>query len=834
MSRKHRQRDHESGRHRLCVEQLLETLRLLDAGLGVIGSPSGPGVVEFGPVSPYPGVVTTWPVDGARIVGSLGTIAVTFDQEVGYRYSGFDLQLYRIQPESDPIPVFGEEQDYPNEPESPIGTTLELQFQAPLTAGLYELDLIRGGLAEADQALARFEVSPGGSTLADADVLSVGPVASEVHGVLDPPGGTNPYALYRIDLDGSANLWRLGMQLEPAADGSGALFAVALFDASGTVLKARDAGSGLAGAPNSPYLFAGLAPGVYYVGVSASGNLPGQSGGYDPVTGEPGRAGSSTLGGEYRLEVVAEPAAPVEVTGMSLRWDNTYDRSPTGLTLAFSGGIDPASLEGDGVQTSPLVAVDGSGRAWGLIATGYDPAAGRISFVFSQRLPSGAYTIERPSSGGLTDLIGRAPRADGLPEGVLGRFTVQPRASVPGADDLGVVWPGRPEGVGRPVTIAAGGRDSDRVVIPVAGWYALETSVREGRLAVDCVGPEGWWVVEPGTGDSAGKVTMYLEPGEHFFTFAASGAEAVVAAWTIRAESVLPESLIASGVGQASALQLRLVDPMAPRLTPASPPALVTVVPSTTGTDPVVPTETPTWQGPASFPASSPAAESTASPVPTSLLVGVNTAPLGRPSAEASAAPGGTLATPAQGIVFTDPTLRRFGEIAAGRGDGAVAPEAAPPNSDPPDEAVAGNSEAAAAGDALALLRAEELVALANRLGRWLARAVTDGGPEPSAPGDAVLARLTEEPGRPRPGGPDLDDFGQDRVERATVGVPLSLVVAIAAAYRLRHWAGRWWRRVPTTSRGHWTGRESSPSWARPHLGRVRSRPGWKGRVVHP
>ena len=146
------------------------------------------------------------------------------------------------------------------------------------------------------------------------------------------------------------------------------------------LIATRDAQTGRPDFPDDPFLFAGLDPGVYYVGVSGAGNLSGQPGGYDPVAGTIGTAGLSQSGGPFSLDLVADVAdAPTRVTGFALIQDDPLASSPTGLTLNFSGPLDAASILGDGTGRSAVVAVDQAGKSWALTPIGYsEPMPGPL------------------------------------------------------------------------------------------------------------------------------------------------------------------------------------------------------------------------------------------------------------------------------------------------------------------------------------------------------------------------------------------------------------------------------------------------------------------------
>ena len=151
------------------------------------------------------------------------------------------------------------------------------------------------------------------------------------------------------------------MELDAQRIGSSLLGALTLFDLNGTVLATRDSGTGMPSSPDDPLLFHRLESGVYYIGVSGAGNLAGQPGGYDPVSGTIGSAGQAQAGGTYDLQVVADPADSLtQVVGFSLQRADTLNSTPTARTLTFSGPIDPNSL----MSNSPVLVYDASGKAW--------------------------------------------------------------------------------------------------------------------------------------------------------------------------------------------------------------------------------------------------------------------------------------------------------------------------------------------------------------------------------------------------------------------------------------------------------------------------------------
>jgi hypothetical protein len=196
-------------------------------------------------------------------------------------------------------------------------------------------------------AIAQFTVSGRGPTLGDAvDLGTIGSTAQVVSGSLDPNDYHAAVALYQITL-GSGHFWLLDAKVAAQAIGSPLQPALSLFDAQGNVLAVRNSGTGLPADPNDPYLFTGLAPGTYYLGISGAGDLPGVPDGYNPVTGVPGVYGLNQPGGPFafQLSVSADPAdTPTTLVGFTLDHADPLEPSPTGMTLTFSSPIDPAGL----------------------------------------------------------------------------------------------------------------------------------------------------------------------------------------------------------------------------------------------------------------------------------------------------------------------------------------------------------------------------------------------------------------------------------------------------------------------------------------------------------
>src|SRR5262249_41189394 len=151
-------------------------------------------------------------------------------------------------------------------------------------------------------------------------------------------------ALYSFTLP-EGHRWRFGAEVDPQP-GSPLAPALALFGPDGQPIATANIGR--RNTPNEPYLFAGLGPGTYYIGVSGQGNLPGVAGGYDLAKGLRGSITNPQDGGPFTLKLVADPvASPVRLLDATTNHADPADPRPTGLTLTFSGLLAIDTLRGD-------------------------------------------------------------------------------------------------------------------------------------------------------------------------------------------------------------------------------------------------------------------------------------------------------------------------------------------------------------------------------------------------------------------------------------------------------------------------------------------------------
>lgn len=774
------------------------------SGVSTQADPSS-GSVDLNSVGAPRDVIATLPADGSSLAESPDSLVINFPQQADFLWQDGAVQLVRVDDQGSLIPIFD-----PNFPPvasfDPSGMQATIPLNQPLAAGHYQIllkgsndlsDFLSGGTWDTsiDQPLADFTVVKRGVTLPDAtDLGTIGSQVLTVPGNLDLSTSQDNVALYRITL-AQGHTWRLGLQLDAARIGSGLLGALSLFDSFGRLIAARDAGTGRLDFPNDPYLFAGLAPGVYYVGVSGGGNVPGRAGGYDPASGTIGTAGLRQPGGSFVLEVVADVAdAPTRVTGFTLNRDDPNSTSPTGITLAFSGPLDAASILGDGTGQTAVVAIDQSGRTWSLTPVGYSETQAQISFNFDQALPPGRYTLRIPSSGGLTDLAGKSPTAAGLPSGVLASWAVTaPRRSTL-TNDLGTLRPSLADGLSRKITIAPGQTVVYRVVIPLSGFVKLAINATGGGLGIRRVGADGMAVLDSGTSSQLNSYIMDLGKGIYAFAFTAVGSRPVQLEWRLGFQSLDPESLIDNGVGQSAALSLRLISPTSSSLSGASQASSDLA-----------------FAGNAVGPPTSSTGPSVVSPIPASLLVTVNTGLLGRPSSQsetvaavgpvvsggfvamADLSPGllpGLLDRPYRAVIVPE-----SGDAKPATTEGTPVVEASATGKADGD---AVRTSGVGDPDAMAIAQVDRIAGLVARLGRWFAGSES---PEASTPEEERSTAPSAADGEPSQllaslQKQDAGDPRSDRVEHAELGVPTTLVITSAAAYRLRQFASGWWRRA--------------------------------------
>ena len=306
-------------------------------------------------------IAAVQPYNGQQLSQSPQDLVITFNGlNVPALMGSFDVQLEELNRDGTTTPIWSFD-DPPPEDSDDTGTELIVPLQTfdstdfqydnlTLPAGEYEIDLLGGtGLSYAasgafgpgpqlwdpnqDHAIGTFTVLGQGATLGSATPLGkIGP-AVQTMGLARsgrPAECGRPLPVHparRTFLAGGARD-RGAQHRQPALAG------LSLMDSNGTVLATRDSGTGLPSDPNDPYLFTGLKPGTYYVGVSGAGNLANAPGGYDPVLGIPGSGGLPQPGGPFpfALSLVATPHdQPTRLVNFTLDRGDPHETSPTGI-----------------------------------------------------------------------------------------------------------------------------------------------------------------------------------------------------------------------------------------------------------------------------------------------------------------------------------------------------------------------------------------------------------------------------------------------------------------------------------------------------------------------
>ncbi len=737
----------------------------------VIGSPNSGQ-------SGGPQVVATDPPDGATLVEAPGSITVTFDRPIIGEFSSADLRLDSVEPDGTETTVdsgSGLAESLGADPRDLIVTP-----GGALGPGQYRLYLLGSsplaGSDGADRMIDDFTIGTPVPTIGAAIDLG-SPVSNVVTtsgslDLADDPGATD---YYRVELP-QGHFWRLGAEVEAQQIGSALLSTLTVYNAQGQAIPSQV--DRLPGDPNDPYLFLGLEPGVYYIGVSGT-DLP---------------AGTPPSRGNFRLQVVADSAdAPTTVVSSTLDYADPTAAIPTGLTLRFNGPLDASAMAGNPSDLIQLV--DASGRAWAADAVAYDVMSSTVTFVFEQALPAGRYAVQLAGQGGLVDLVGKPPVAPGLPAGTLADFTVARATATRGSDDYGPIFLNQlQQGLSANLQLAPGEEVTYRFVITAAAFYDLETTYT-GSAPTFTANVGGKSVaLDPGAAGIAQNHIVHLQPG--VITLDVKGGSLGTSIdWSFLLVSGSYDLLLDNGVGQSSGLGLRLVGLSTPDSLAAT---------SSSGLTP----------GPA--PSAGPTASSTsssgtpgASPGAAGLFLAANVGLVGHPSGLDDAvavvgpvAPGGmtALSTTASGIPQG---------LTAGFGRGSQASRSL--NSGAIEGLVEVPETLATAADSAPVPivdlpplpeiptgAADPIVSapgggLIERLSGLLARLGPSGRRTPESPGAAALDDLTlaSVGGAQGPGMPE----GEGAVESVDASVPLGLSVIVVGGVhygrRFGGWLGR-------------------------------------------
>jgi hypothetical protein len=537
-------------------------------------------------------VVATQPASGSVLSGAVTSLAVEFDRPVDPWSLLGDVQLAMIHDDGSLTWVVDGSVHTIQGLDPLDPARLVVTLDAPLVPGRYQMSLSAGSTIAAadgspldpsilDGPLAEFTIATPGITAAIArDLGVVGPVPRDVPGTLDLRTNPNDVALYRIELTPDHSRWRLGVEVSAQRQGSPLDAALTLFSAQGQPLATAELGR--RDAPRDPYLFAGLTPGTYYVGVSGTGNLPTRPGGYSLVTGDPGQVVQQQEGGPFTLSLVADPAeTPTSMLAFQLDRADPYRNEPTGFAIRFSGPIRVAGQDGQifSTVTDGLELVDDQGRSWPIAGTAYDEATATLHYVFRQRLPQGNYTLRVAPSGGLSDLSGQPVTGRIGRTGILARFAVPAAKRAADPTDLGPFYPDEMlEGRAVTLELAPGESRTYRYTNLYSDLYQVGLRVEGGPVAVSFVGgaapdaplsardlfgtdaPDGEW----------STALVAITEGPYQIRVENRSDRPATVALSVGTPGFGWESVLENGVGQGPALGLRLVAPSAVFASPAT------------------------------------------------------------------------------------------------------------------------------------------------------------------------------------------------------------------------------------------------------------------------
>ncbi|WP_435007901.1 hypothetical protein P12x_005165 [Tundrisphaera lichenicola] len=562
-----RNRRPSHGRFRPSLDQM-EARLALSAGNPIL--PDGLGSTSFfsSDQSGSP-IALVDPAPNSVVEQSPSVISVTFAHSLNdFSIGVADFRLVRVADDGTLTPIMGpqgsltEELDF----QDPTGSRILLTPGAPLSNGRYQL------LLSADNFLLTSDNQPittGGVDLAISsftigrrpieviDLGQAGPIVRSTDGILDLATNPGAVGLYRLSIP-AGHHWRLGLSVTTPDGRAPSLTVLSLFDAQGNLIDS--ASGGHAGSVGDPYLFDGVSPGTYLVGISGPGNIPGTPTGYDPASGLVGTSETGAIGGPFRLSFVADSAdLPTSVTGVRVDRGDAHSTVPTGLTIQFSGTIQVKDLL-SGV--SPATLVDSSGVSWDMTPIAYDETNARLSFLFNQPLPLGRYTLKVADGGSLVDLAGLVPRAPGFPAGVLGNIEIVPGSTR--SENLGALLPGvASAGLSTTVQVAAGGSIIRHFQVFQPGIYTISMAGGPTRLTAALTNQDGTSIELSPNPDGSAEVDGYLLAGSYTLELTNPSDSGFQGTLTVSQKSSSNESLLLGGIAQGPALNLRLIAPTA-------------------------------------------------------------------------------------------------------------------------------------------------------------------------------------------------------------------------------------------------------------------------------
>jgi Bacterial pre-peptidase C-terminal domain len=786
--------------------------------------------------SNLPPIASLAPYNGERLSQSPQELVITFnDVNVPALMGSFDVQIEELNRDGTKTPLW-DPGDAPPELSDATGTELIIPMQkfsygdfaydnVTLPAGQYEIDLVGGtSISYAasgafgpgptlwdpnqDQSIGTFTILGQGATIGPSDSSLI--PGQTTWGWIDPSNPTAAVDLYKFTLP-AGNLWQVGLAISANSIGSSLLTDLSLFGADGTLIESRNSGSGIPANPNDPYLFAGLEPGTYYVGVSAAGNVPYSQGGYDPVLGVPGLEGITQPGGLFALNLVEAPhLQTTRLLTSALDYSTPEQNTPTGITLTFSGPIDLSNLFVPDVQESALEVLDSSGKTWPVTAESYEVSDAALNLIFDRPLPPGSYTLVSAAENGLVDLAEQPVLPAIGSSSVLARWNVSPPAQAPVPGNLGVLWPLSSNQTGstelgsfhETTELATGQSIAFNFDIIVPGYHMLQTQIAAGDVAMELTGNNGTPILYASSDQALNTYLIRLDNGAYTLRFISVGSQTAAFDWLFKIEALDWEKILNNGVSQTSALSVSLF--------------------STTLDDSGASGGSNSAQGAGTntaFSTSASGANFAASmgPIPSTLMVTLNTGLIGPPALSSQNLPvvgptvdGGSMALANSGNSlgpgFDYASTLDLSNWLADQQQPAIVDQAVAPGkaaaqaldaTSPVRLAGRASETDSAAADERALGQVEWLLRLGARVQDWLGKSTKSANDRPDATFPQPANNLVY---NERASSPGTENMARERTrERATAQVDLGAVTCAilvgAVACKLRRPALKWWRR---------------------------------------
>ncbi len=555
----------------------------------------------------YLEVTGVTPADSSVVASSPTTIVVQFNDSINP--SSLSTSMNPIQYETDiqilqngnpligPSLFAGEQID----PSNPNAVDITLPAGA-LTPGTYQIQLAPfalpglSGMTDGEPldpnivgtTIGSFTIVNPGPTLASATNLGViGTSTVSATGSLNLQTNPQDYQLFQITLQPSSTPWLLGTQVLTSTIGSNLNPELALFNNNGQLIQQTSIGTPTA--RTEPFLFNGLAPGTYYIGISGIGNNPINTNGYNPVTGFPGNGTLAQSGGSFELQLLAQPVVkPTTVIGFQLNQADQLSTNPTGFSIQFSSALFVNPPKGDlgDFLAGAIEVVGQNGTVLPVTAVGFNQSTSLIRYIFNNPLPAGSYSIRLPSKGGLVNLAGDPPIAPGLPAGDLANFQVAPAQPLNDPYNLGPIYPALPaSNIVTNLDSANNQSQIYRFVVTDPGIYQLSYQSSGSAIGVlTSTNGSPIQTITLKTSASLRSIVLNLQPGEWFLHIVSSQANptsspammasptpsSVTIDWSLGLNQSDPESTLISGIGQGPALGLMVIDPTAVLGAPSS------------------------------------------------------------------------------------------------------------------------------------------------------------------------------------------------------------------------------------------------------------------------